>query len=79
MDDRALRPTTFLINVGHGFAHLLMLLYPTVVLALEQSWGLGYAELLRRQLGAGLDEKSHRFLDTIKRSSDAGRELEVKP
>jgi MFS family permease len=34
------------VNVGHAFAHLFMLLYPTVVLALEGSWGLGYAELL---------------------------------
>jgi FSR family fosmidomycin resistance protein-like MFS transporter len=34
------------LNVGHTYAHLFMLLYPTAVLALEGSWGLGYAELL---------------------------------
>jgi FSR family fosmidomycin resistance protein-like MFS transporter len=41
-----LRPTAAFINVGHTYAHLFMLLYPTVVLALEGEWGLGYAELL---------------------------------
>ncbi|MEM7041467.1 MAG: MFS transporter [Pseudomonadota bacterium] len=34
------------INVGHSFSHLVMLLYPTVVLALEPIWGIGFAELL---------------------------------
>jgi MFS family permease len=33
-------------GIGHLFAHLLMLLYPTVVLALEGSFGLTYGELL---------------------------------
>src|SRR5260221_10860432 len=33
-------------NVGHFFSHLLMLLYPTVVLALEGHFGLTYGELL---------------------------------
>jgi MFS transporter, FSR family, fosmidomycin resistance protein len=42
----SLRPTVAFINVGHTYAHLFMLLYPTVVLALEGEWGLGYAELL---------------------------------
>jgi MFS transporter, FSR family, fosmidomycin resistance protein len=42
----AARPTTLFINVGHAYAHLMMLLYPTAVLALEGTWGLGYAELL---------------------------------
>ena len=42
----SLRPTVAFVNVGHTYAHLFMLLYPTVVLALEGSWGLGYAELL---------------------------------
>jgi FSR family fosmidomycin resistance protein-like MFS transporter len=42
----SLRPTAAFINVGHTYAHLFMLLYPTVVLALEGAWGLGYAELL---------------------------------
>ncbi len=40
------RPTVMFINIGHTYAHLFMLLYPTVVLALEGRWGLGYAELL---------------------------------
>lgn len=38
--------TVTYLNVGHTYSHLLMLLYPTAVLALEGSWGLGYAELL---------------------------------
>jgi MFS transporter, FSR family, fosmidomycin resistance protein len=42
----SVRPTVAFVNVGHTYAHLFMLLYPTVVLALEGSWGLGYAELL---------------------------------
>ena len=42
----SIRPTVAFINVGHTYAHLFMLLYPTVVLALEGTWGLGYAELL---------------------------------
>lgn len=33
-------------NVGHAFAHVLMILYPTVVLALEQVWRLPYGELI---------------------------------
>jgi FSR family fosmidomycin resistance protein-like MFS transporter len=42
----SVRPTVAFVNVGHAYAHLFMLLYPTVVLALEGDWGLGYAELL---------------------------------
>jgi MFS family permease len=34
------------INVGHSFSHLVMLLYPTVVLALERVWDTSFAELL---------------------------------
>lgn len=37
-------------NVGHGFSHLLTLLYPTVVLSLHGSWGLSYGELLALML-----------------------------
>ena len=33
-------------SVGHYFTHLLMLLYPTVVVAIEGTWGLSYGELL---------------------------------
>jgi len=40
------RPTILFLNVGHTFAHLFMLIFPTAVLALEGAWGMGYAELL---------------------------------
>ena len=33
-------------NVGHLISHLLMLLYPTIVLTLERQFSLGYGELL---------------------------------
>jgi MFS transporter, FSR family, fosmidomycin resistance protein len=33
-------------NVGHSFSHILTILYPTVVIALERDWGLGYSELI---------------------------------
>lgn len=33
-------------NVGHSYSHILTVLYPTVVLALERSWGLSYGELI---------------------------------
>ena len=36
--------------VGHAWAHLMMLLYPTIVLALERTWGLSYGELLALSL-----------------------------
>ena len=42
----SIRSTTRFVNVGHAFAHLLMLIFPTAVLAMEGAWGLGYAELL---------------------------------
>ncbi len=32
-------------SVAHTFSHLFVLLYATVVLALEREWGMGYAEL----------------------------------
>src|SRR6266566_4133773 len=38
-------------SVGHFFAHLLMLLYPTVVLVLEGRWGMSYGDLLSLSLG----------------------------
>jgi MFS family permease len=37
-------------NVGHAYSHLLTMLYPTVVLALERSWGLSYGELITLML-----------------------------
>jgi FSR family fosmidomycin resistance protein-like MFS transporter len=36
----------FFANAGHVTTHLLMLLYPTVVLALEKTFALGYGELM---------------------------------
>jgi FSR family fosmidomycin resistance protein-like MFS transporter len=38
-------------SLGHFFAHLLMLLYPTIVLVLEGRWGMSYGELLSLSLG----------------------------
>jgi MFS transporter, FSR family, fosmidomycin resistance protein len=38
-------------SVGHFFAHLLMLLYPTVVLVLEGRWGMSFGDLLSLSLG----------------------------
>jgi FSR family fosmidomycin resistance protein-like MFS transporter len=38
-------------SAGHFFAHLLMLLYPTVVLVLEGRWGMSYGDLLSLSLG----------------------------
>lgn len=37
-------------SVGHFFAHLLMLLYPTVLLVIEGRWGMSYGELLSLSL-----------------------------
>jgi MFS family permease len=43
--------TKFLfLNVGHFLTHLLMLLYPTVVLALQHDWQRPYAELIALSL-----------------------------
>ena len=36
----------FFSNVGHSYAHILTILYPTVVLALERDWGVPYGELI---------------------------------
>ena len=38
-------------NVGHSYSHILTILYPTVVLALEHEWGLSYGELIALMLG----------------------------
>jgi len=38
-------------GVGHFFAHLLMLLYPTVLLVIEGRWGMSYGDLLSLSLG----------------------------
>jgi MFS transporter, FSR family, fosmidomycin resistance protein len=46
MTARSARLSMGFSNIGHFFAHFLMLLYPTVVLALEGRFGLSYGELL---------------------------------
>jgi MFS transporter, FSR family, fosmidomycin resistance protein len=46
MPEPSTRSTALYINLGHTFAHLLMLIFPTAVLAMEGTWGMGYAELL---------------------------------
>jgi len=38
-------------SVGHFFTHLLMLLYPTVLLVIEGRWGMSYGDLLSLSLG----------------------------
>jgi MFS family permease len=37
-------------NVGHSFSHLLTMLFPTVVLALEKQWSMSYGELIALML-----------------------------
>ncbi len=37
-------------NVGHSYSHILTILYPTVVLALEPAWGMTYGELIALML-----------------------------
>jgi MFS transporter, FSR family, fosmidomycin resistance protein len=51
MDPRSAVLALGFSSVGHFFAHLLMLLYPTVVLALEGRWGMSYGDLLSLSLG----------------------------
>jgi FSR family fosmidomycin resistance protein-like MFS transporter len=51
MNSRAAAVALGFSSVGHFFAHLLMLLYPTVVLALEERWGMSYGDLLSLSLG----------------------------
>jgi MFS family permease len=47
MSAKSARLAMFFSGVGHSFSHLLMLLYPTVVLALEGRFGIGYGELIK--------------------------------
>jgi MFS family permease len=52
---RHVRPNTWLvpfINLGHLLDHLVMLVFPTVVLALAREWDRSYSELLPLALGA---------------------------
>jgi FSR family fosmidomycin resistance protein-like MFS transporter len=37
-------------NLGHAYSHILTILYPTVVLALEPLWGMSYGELIALML-----------------------------
>ncbi len=37
-------------NVGHSYSHILTILYPTVVLALEHEWGISYGDLIALML-----------------------------
>jgi MFS family permease len=47
----ASRGVTLLLNVGHGLDHLLMLIFPTVVLAMSTELGRSYADLLPLSFG----------------------------
>jgi len=47
----ASRRMTLFLNLGHALDHLLMLIFPTVVLAMSDEFGRGYAELLPLSLG----------------------------
>jgi MFS transporter, FSR family, fosmidomycin resistance protein len=51
MNSRSADLALIFSSVGHFFAHLLMLLYPTVVLVLEGRWGMSYGDLLSLSLG----------------------------
>lgn len=46
MSDSVIPRTMAYMNVGHSFSHLVMLLFPTVVLALEPAWQTPYVDLL---------------------------------
>ncbi|MFM8678817.1 MAG: MFS transporter, partial [Alphaproteobacteria bacterium] len=50
MDSIAARRAQAFSNVGHSLNHLLLLLYPTVVLVLEREWGRSYGELIALML-----------------------------
>jgi len=46
MTQSSARWVVFFGNIGHTFTHLMMLLYPTVVLSLETRFALSYGELM---------------------------------
>ncbi len=46
MSPHSARLTQYFSNVGHLLTHLLMLLYPTVILTLEREYSMSYGELL---------------------------------
>ncbi len=39
------------VNIGHAFDHMLMLIFPTAVLTMDQAFGLPYGELLALSIG----------------------------
>ena len=43
------------LNLGHTLDHLLMLIFPTVVLAMGAELGRGYADLLPLSLGGFIE------------------------
>lgn len=47
----ASRSMSLFLNLGHSLDHLFMLIFPTVVLAMGEEFGGGYAELLPLSLG----------------------------
>jgi len=47
----ASRSMSLFLNLGHALDHLLMLIFPTVVLAMGAELGRGYADLLPLSLG----------------------------
>jgi len=47
----ASRSLSLYLNLGHTFDHLMMLIFPTVILAMGEEFGRGYAELLPLSLG----------------------------
>jgi MFS transporter, FSR family, fosmidomycin resistance protein len=51
MNSRSATLALVFTGVGHFFAHLLMLLYPTAVLVIEGGWGMRYGDLLSLSLG----------------------------
>src|SRR5579863_4680184 len=50
MTDSSARLQFWFSNLGHYYTHMFMLLYPTVVLALEKVFPLSYGELLSLSL-----------------------------
>ena len=49
-DRRAARLALVFSSVGHSYAHMFMLLFPTVVLALERDWQQPYGVLMMLML-----------------------------
>jgi MFS family permease len=54
MSSRSAKLAVAFANVGHLLTHMLMLLYPTVVLALEGRYGLTYGELIALYMPANV-------------------------